>query len=117
MASQIQTNSFVIFDKPKLDNIDDNAPEPDHLNEISKHIDSLSNSLRALSLDIHDHPELQYKEFHAHHVLTEHLEKEAGWSVTPSAYGIDTAFVAVCDSGKKGPTVSFNAEYGKLRQM
>lgn len=34
--------------------------------------------------------------------------------MTPSAYDIPTAFVAVFDSGRRGPVVSFNAEYGEL---
>ena len=85
---------------------------PDYLDSVARYIDSVSSSLRAISLEIHDHPELQYKEYHAHRVLTEFLEKQQGWQVTPSAYGIQTAFVAVYDSGTKGPTVSFNAEYG-----
>ncbi len=84
-----------------------------YLDAISKHIEHLSDDLRTISLGIHDNPELQYKEFHAHHVLTEYLGKQDGCEVTQSAYGIQTAFVATFNSGKKGPTVSFNAEYGK----
>ena len=83
-----------------------------YLDAISQHIDHLSSDLRAISLSIHDNPELQYKEHHAHRVLTEHLQGCEGWDVTPSAYGIDTAFVAVYDTGRKGANVSFNAEYG-----
>ncbi|KAK5125383.1 hypothetical protein LTR85_000492 [Meristemomyces frigidus] len=86
----------------------------DRLESISQYIESVSSSLRTMSLEIHDHPELQYKEHHAHKVLTKFLTAQDGWQVTPSAYGIETAFVAVYDSGKKGPTVSFNAEYDAL---
>lgn len=84
----------------------------DFLESISQHIESLSDDLRKMSLSIHDDPELQYKEVHAHKILTEYLAKQDGWQITPSAYGIKTAFVAVFDNGKHGPTVSFNAEYG-----
>lgn len=85
-----------------------------YLDDISQHVESLSHELTGISLSIHDQPELQYKEFHAHHVLTKYLSKREGWKVTPSAYGIATAFVAVFDHRRnsKGPTVSFNAEYG-----
>ncbi|KAK3706098.1 hypothetical protein LTR37_012925 [Vermiconidia calcicola] len=86
----------------------------DYLDSISSHVEELSSDLRSISLDIHDHPELQYKEYHAHRVLTEYLKKQHGWNVTPSAYNIETAFVAVYDTGKKGPVVSFNAEYDAL---
>ena len=83
---------------------------------VSEHIESLSKSLRVLSLDIHDHPEIRNKEFHAHEILTRFIkeQKSQDWVVTPSAYGIATAFVAVFDSGRKGPVVSVNAEYGEL---
>jgi hypothetical protein len=83
---------------------------------VSDHIDSLSKSLRILSLDIHDHPEIRYKEFHAHEILTSFIkeQKRQDWIVTPSAYDIPTTFVAVFDSGRRGPVVSFNAEYGEL---
>lgn len=84
----------------------------DYLDSISTHIEGLSHDLRHISLSIHDNPELQFKEYHAHHVLTEYLKKQDGWRVTPSAYDIKTAFVAVYDSGTDGPVVSFNAEYG-----
>ena len=85
---------------------------PEHLDAISQAVEELNSDLRTISLDIHDTPELQYKEFHAHKILTEYLSKQEGWVVTPSAYDIKTAFVAVYDSGSKGPVVSFNAEYG-----
>lgn len=91
----------------------ENDTGPDYLDGICSTIDSLSDDLRTISLSIHDLPELQYKEYHAHHVLTEYVKQLEGWQVTPSAYDIDTAFVAVYDSGRTGATVSFNAEYGK----
>jgi hypothetical protein len=40
------------------------------------------------------------------------MKTRKGWKVTPSAYGIKTAFIAVYDSGNKGPIISYNAEYG-----
>lgn len=96
-----------------IDNSADLATSPtDFLGHISTHLETISGDLRQISLSIHDDPELQYKEFHAHKVLTEYLQDQHGWVVTPSAYGIETAFVAVHDTGRKGPVVSFNAEYG-----
>ena len=90
------------------------ASVPDYLDAIASEIDDLSADARDISLEIHDHPELQYKEYHAHKVLTEFLDQQHGWKVTPHAYGIETAFVAVFESGSSGPVVSFNAEYGTL---
>jgi len=89
--------------------------DTDHLDSISDYVNSVSSSLRTVSLEIHDNPELQYKEHHAHKVLTEFMKGQDGWEVTLSAYGIETAFVAVYDSNRKGATVSFNAEYGRHR--
>ena len=34
--------------------------------------------------------------------------------MTPSAYGMATAWVAAYDSGKRGPVVSFNVEMGSF---
>ena len=87
------------------------------LGAISEYIAGVSGSLRTVSLEIHDNPELSYKETHAHKVLVEFMQKQHGWEVTPSAYGITTAFVAVYESGVKGPAVSFNAEYGKIASL
>ena len=39
-------------------------------------IDAASEGLRALSLDIHAHPELNFEEHHAHQVLTDYLDAE-----------------------------------------
>ena len=86
----------------------------DYLDTISENIDDLSEDLSRISLRIHDDPELQFKEYHASHMLTKYLGEQDGWKVTPSAYDIETAFVAVFDSGRKGPVVSFNAEYDAL---
>lgn len=95
--------------------ISNNSDDADYMSLISAHIDSLTPSLRHLSLTIHDNPEVRNKEFVAHDAITKFVSKQEGqeWEVTPSAYGIGTAFVAVFDSGRLGPVVSFNAEYGE----
>lgn len=90
-------------------------PGSPYLRSISAYVDDINDELRRVSIEIHDHPELQYKEFHAHEILTKYLEEQKGWHVTPSAYDIKTAFVAVYDSGKTGPVVSLNAEYDALK--
>jgi len=95
----------------------DDSERPDRLASISRYVEQLSPSLRRVSLEIHDHPELRYKETHAHEVLTRFMALPAGWAVTRSAYGVETAFVAVFDSGRKGPVVSFNAEYGRTTSL
>jgi metal-dependent amidase/aminoacylase/carboxypeptidase family protein len=92
-----------------------NGIADEYISPISGHIDSLSESLRHLSLKIHDNPEVRYKEFIAHEAITTFMSEQDNheWTVKPSAYGIATAFVALFDSGRSGPAVSFNAEYGE----
>ncbi|TVY91248.1 Peptidase M20 domain-containing protein, partial [Lachnellula willkommii] len=90
------------------------AVHDDHLNYVSVYIDSISEILRPISLKIHDNPELKFEEFIAHDTLTKFLKTRKGWKVTPSAYGMATAFVAEFDSGRKGPVVSYNVEYDAL---
>lgn len=79
---------------------------------IGQYLNSISKELRRISLIIHDNPELNFEEFIAHKALTDFMRKQEGWKVTPSAYDIPTAFIAVYDSGKPGPVISYNAEYG-----
>jgi len=57
---------------------------------------------------------LNFKEYIAHETLVKFMKTRKGWKVTPSAYGIETAFIAEFESGKKGAVVSYNAEYGML---
>lgn len=74
-------------------------------------IDGASASLRSLSLSIHEHPELNFEEHHAHAELTRYLEAK-GFDVTRSAYGMDTAFAAVAGRGE--PTIAVICEYDAL---
>src|SRR5579885_3334254 len=67
--------------------------------------------LRALSLDIHSHPELNFQEVHAHAALTDFLE-ERGFEVARGAWGLPTAFKATIGSGS--PTVAVLCEYDAL---
>ena len=78
---------------------------------VQEAIDGVSEDLRALSLDIHEHPELNYEEVHAHQVLTDYLEQQ-GFDVERGAYGMETAFVARAGSG--GPTLAVLSEYDAL---
>jgi metal-dependent amidase/aminoacylase/carboxypeptidase family protein len=90
-----------------------NSTQDEYLDFVSHYIDSISEVLRPISLKIHDNPELNYQEFIAHETLVTFMKSRRGWKVTPSAYGIQTAFIAVYDSGREGPVISYNAEYGK----
>jgi metal-dependent amidase/aminoacylase/carboxypeptidase family protein len=85
-----------------------------HLSEIDECIEGFRTSLWPLNRFIHANPELAFREYKAHNTLTEFLRMQDGWKVTPSAYGMETAWVASYDSGQAGPAVSFNVEMGTL---
>lgn len=119
---QLDSDDFVLVDYedaglgPPRPHPDNAGPDPDsapkYLTDISDYLDGLSDELWTVNKKIHDNPELGFKEFIAHDTLTSFMRGRGGWRVTPSAYGMETAWVAVWDSRKKGPVVSFNAEMG-----
>ncbi|OIW25345.1 hypothetical protein CONLIGDRAFT_603620 [Coniochaeta ligniaria NRRL 30616] len=90
------------------------ADTPEYLDDISSFVDGIADKLWPVNKKIHDHPELGFKEWIAHKALTRFMESQPGWKVTRSAYGMETAWVAVFDSGRKGPVISFNAEMDAL---
>lgn len=98
-----------------LDDFQDDSIEsgPKHLNDVNDSIEKISNQLWLINKKIHDNPELGYEEHKAHALLTKFLKSKKGWEVTTSAYGMETAWVAVYDSGRSGPVVSLNVEMGK----
>ncbi|KAJ2976230.1 hypothetical protein NQ176_g5078 [Zarea fungicola] len=91
----------------------DDVPSP-WLGDIDQFIQALEPQLWPLNRFIHDNPELGYKEFKAHNALTRFMQAQAGWKVTRSAFGMETAWEAVFDTGRPGPVVSFNAEMDAL---
>jgi hypothetical protein len=84
----------------------------EYLLEIHNSIERLCASLWPLNKFIHENPELAFKEYKAHSVLTNFMRARKDWQVTTSAYGMETAWIAVYDSRKRGPVVSFNVEMG-----
>ncbi|KAK3307274.1 uncharacterized protein B0T15DRAFT_553856 [Chaetomium strumarium] len=102
----------------KTDNADEDGVSVEYLSEISDFIDGLTNSLWPLNKFIHESPELAFREHKAHQALTSFMRSRGdSWHVTPSAYGLETAWVAVYESGRPGPTVSFNAEMDALPNL
>ncbi|KAK4172103.1 hypothetical protein QBC36DRAFT_304751 [Triangularia setosa] len=95
-----------------------NEDAHDYLAEIASFVDSQSDKLWSLNKFIHSNPELAFKEFKAHEALTKFMRSRSErWQVTSSACGIETAWIAVYDSGRKGPTVSFNVEMDALPNL
>jgi amidohydrolase len=71
-------------------------------------------ALRGLSLDIHEHPELNFEEVRAHATLAEFFES-CGFAVERGAWGMPTAFRAVYGSGS--PTIALLCEYDALPEV
>lgn len=111
LRTQVVGDDFVLVSRED----DCTAADPiGLLGEISDAVDELTDDFWPINQKIHDHPELGFRERIAHDALTGYLRGRAGWKVTPSAYNMQTAWVAVFDSYRPGPVVSFNAEMGKL---
>jgi len=93
----------------------DNAPSKDSLFSVANDsIDAARSELVDISLDIHTHPELNYKEYHAAKVLADALERH-GMHVERGVGGVETAFSATMNGGAgPGPTVAILAEYDAL---
>lgn len=84
------------------------------MSDIDAFIGDIEEPLWTLNTFIHANPELAFQEYKTHRALTEFVRSQGqDWRVTPSAYGMETAWVAVYDSGQRGPVVSFNVEMGK----
>ncbi|MBL7517146.1 M20 family metallopeptidase, partial [Frankia sp. CNm7] len=69
--------------------------------------------MEEVSLAIHARPELKFAEYHAQRVLTGWLA-ESGFAVRTPAGGLETAFVAVHETGRPGPRIAVLAEYDAL---
>ncbi|WP_246942526.1 M20 family metallopeptidase [Bacillus pinisoli] len=76
-------------------------------------IDELQQDFYEISEFIGNNPELGHEEFKACKILTEKLEKH-GFSVSVGTCDLPTAFTAVFDSGKPGPSIGFMSEYDAL---
>src|SRR6266699_738180 len=79
---------------------------------IAQAVDRLADELEALSIKIHDHPELAYQEVKACAWLSEFLAKQ-GFKVEQGAGGVETAFRGTIETGE-GPTIAILCEYDAL---
>ncbi|KAH7911494.1 hypothetical protein BJ138DRAFT_1135350 [Hygrophoropsis aurantiaca] len=85
---------------------------PDILTVIEDAIDGLSDDLRNLSLDIHDHPELGFEEKYAHDAYTAFMASR-GFVVTKH-YHLSTAWAATYTYGQGGRVLGINSEMDAL---
>ena len=85
-------------------------------NQIMQELDHLQAVLFTLSDAIGHNPELGLQEFESAAKLTE-LLREHSFTVEMNICGYETAFKAVYDSGKAGPTIVFLGEYDALPEI
>jgi amidohydrolase len=81
---------------------------------VIKELEAHRRQLSELSLEIHDNPELGFKEVKASKLLTDYLEKN-GFAVERGICQLDTAFRASYGQGK--PAIAIMAEYDALPQL
>ena len=80
---------------------------------VTEAVDRLADDLERLSHQLHDHPELAFKEEKAHSWLTDFLTKH-GATVERGVGGLSTAFRATIPGTAAGPTIAILAEYDAL---
>jgi amidohydrolase len=87
--------------------------------EVCGAVDALTQTLLAVSHEIHAHPELAFHEHRASALLVETL-RNAGLEVTPGAYGLETAFSCELEGGaasRDASCVALLAEYDALPEI
>jgi len=89
---------------------------------------SIFPDLKAISLDIWNHPELGGNEHHAHDLVVDYFsnQRKGEWKVTPHAHGMATSWRLEFEHRPKGkgyscgkplPAVGFMAEYDALPEV
>ncbi|KAF8511624.1 amidohydrolase [Hysterangium stoloniferum] len=83
------------------------------LETMEARVDEIDEDLRSLSLLLHEHPELMFKEKFAHDTLTTYMASQ-GFTVTPHYLGLETAWRASFKHGTGGPVLGVNSEMDAL---
>ncbi len=81
--------------------------------QIYQAVESVKDELFYINKQMYLNPEIGYQEYESAKMLVDMLKKE-GFEVEAPYAGMDTAFRAVYDSGKPGPTIAILAEYDAL---
>ncbi|KAJ8457725.1 hypothetical protein ONZ45_g18203 [Pleurotus djamor] len=89
---------------------------PEILTTIESTLDEINPQLRALSLQIHDNPELRFEERFAHDLLTSYMARH-GFTVTRHYLGLDTAWRAEYQHLGGGRVLGINSEMDALPGM
>ena len=88
--------------------------QADAIRTISNTVDGLSAELRQVSIQMHDNPEIGWKEFKTAELLSGYMEKQEGWRVTRKAYGTETGWEAVFQHGQGGRTIGVSCVHSEL---
>lgn len=81
---------------------------------VNAHLDRQSPALHKINQALHGNPELGYKEFFAHDIMSDFIEKQ-GFTAQRKTYGLETSFEVTFGSG--GRLVIVCAEYDALPNM
>jgi amidohydrolase len=81
--------------------------------QLKSHLETIQNSLWQISDHLYHHPELGDQEFESMERLVEFLQQHQ-FTVEKGIVGRATAFKAVYDSKKEGPTIAYLSEYDAL---
>ncbi|MGE5631083.1 MAG: M20 family metallopeptidase [Caulobacteraceae bacterium] len=84
--------------------------------KIFTYINSISREICDMADYIFDNPEIGLEEHKAAELLTNYLSQN-GFNVEKGVGGIDTAFRAVFENGKGGPSIGLLCEYDALENM
>ncbi|WP_449280508.1 M20 family metallopeptidase [Leucobacter sp.] len=122
MSGTDPLHAYLAFEQAQADAV---RPEPDPHSpfrgadaalqeQIAARIEGLSAELRALAVDLYEHPEVGFEEHRSVARIAELLEAH-GVAVQRSAFGLATSFVATAgDDGDDGPHFAILAEYDAL---
>ncbi|MDR3138514.1 MAG: M20 family metallopeptidase [Treponema sp.] len=79
-------------------------------------VENLRDEILGLSRNIHENPELAFKEYKSAGFIKALLQKH-GFTLEDKIGGLDTAFKGTFPGGKAGPTVALLAEYDALPEV
>ncbi|KAG7288164.1 hypothetical protein NEMBOFW57_007689 [Staphylotrichum longicolle] len=96
-------------------------PPPSLASRLQNISASIFPDLKAISLDIWNHPELGGNEHHAHDLVVNYFsnQRKGEWKVTPHAHGMETSWPGASrySCGKPLPAIGFMAEYDALPEV
>lgn len=86
------------------------------LRAVDPHVESRLENLEALALAVHNEPELAWQEHSSVRKLVDYLSQE-GFEIELPFRELETAFRAVFDLERPGPTITYMAEYDALPKI